>query len=257
MPCDKRVLAILVAVLFAALAGILAYAGSFYQLAAPQVDSQSPAETPNPAAQKPSQSETHTAPEFLVMIDPAHGGDDRGAALTEKLAEKDVTLLLARRLKTELQEKGIAARLLRDADTTLNLEQRAEIVNAQRGAVYLALHAGTPGGGIRVYSAALPSAPDAASRFLAWDEVQARYLARSRNLARVVAAELGKKDLPVATLSTPLRPLNNIAAPAIAVELASEPEKAQEILGQKFQGTVVAGITSALLQTKTQSERAE
>jgi hypothetical protein len=41
------------------------------------------------------------------------------------------------------------------------------------------------------------------------------------------------------------------------VELASEPQKAQEILGQKFQGTVVAGITSALLQAKTQSERVE
>ena len=44
---------------------------------------------------------------FFAVVDASHGGDDRGAALNDKLAEKDVTLALARRLRQELESRGI------------------------------------------------------------------------------------------------------------------------------------------------------
>jgi N-acetylmuramoyl-L-alanine amidase len=261
MRCSKKLPAMMAAIVLVIVAAILSFSvvnarGTPVQTSA---EPQTPSPTPTPSnTELAKPPETHATPEFLVMIDPGHGGDDFGATLGEKVAEKDITLTVAKKLKSELQEKGIAARLLRDADVTVSIEQRAETTNAQHAAVYVALHAGTPGGGVRVYAPALASAPSSASnRFLLWDEAQAHYLARSRTLAHAVAAELQKKDLTVVDLSTPLRPLNSIAAAAIAVELAPQDERVQEILGQKFQGEVVAGITSALVQFRPQAERAE
>ena len=54
--------------------------------------------TPPPAAPR----------RVLAVVDPAHGGDERGAALTDKLAEKDVTLGFARLLRHELEIRGFA-----------------------------------------------------------------------------------------------------------------------------------------------------
>src|SRR4051794_502930 len=82
------------------------------------------------------------APEFFVMIDPSHGGNDKGATFGGKLMEKDITLRLARELRKELEERGIAARLLRESDIDLGLDRRAEITNEQRAGLYVALHAG-------------------------------------------------------------------------------------------------------------------
>ena len=74
-----------------------------------------PANAP-PAAALTSSS---TPTQYFVVMDASHGGDERGAALTDQLAEKDVTLAFARRLHQELQARGFTALLLRDADTTI------------------------------------------------------------------------------------------------------------------------------------------
>jgi N-acetylmuramoyl-L-alanine amidase len=227
--------------------------------AAPQTP---PQESPTPAVATPVQqsqpspvSQTHSQPVFFVMIDPGHGGDDRGAVFGSKLAEKDITLALARRLKSELQERGIPAHLLRDGDTTLSLDQRAETTNEQHASVYVALHAGMPGQGVRVYAPVLASFPSSsAGKFLPWDHAQANSLPRSQDLAQKIADELGKKKVAAMRLATPLRPLNNISAPAVAVELAPDPDNLQDMMAQKFQTTVAAGIAAGIAQLRPQWE---
>src|SRR5262249_486322 len=80
---------------------------------APVAASASP--TPEATASGSAESQRR-AQEFFVMIDPSHGGYDKGAAFTNKLLEKDVTLKLARELRKELEERGIRSRMLRDSD---------------------------------------------------------------------------------------------------------------------------------------------
>jgi N-acetylmuramoyl-L-alanine amidase len=109
---------------------------------------------PEPAQQNtPSAAEgqRHT-PEFFVMIDAGHGGNDKGATFGGKLVEKDITLRLARELRKELEERGISARLLRETDIDIGLERRAEITNEQQAGIYVAIHAGRPGRGVRIYA---------------------------------------------------------------------------------------------------------
>lgn len=219
----------------------------------PPIDPISPPQTTQSPAET---SQVHPAPAFFVMIDPGHGGDDRGAHLGDKLLEKDVTLALAHRVKAELQDRGIAVRILREGDITLSLDQRAEITNSQHAALYLVLHAGMPGRGVRVYSSAgVSSAIAAPGKFLPWDNAQANYLSRSQSLAKGVAGALAKKNLPVAYLGTPLRPLNNINAPALAVELAPDSSNVQDAMGQKFQNAVASAIASEIVQQRSQWER--
>jgi len=187
------------------------------------------------------------------MIDPSHGGNDKGATFGGKLVEKDVTLRLARELRKELEERGIASRLLRESDIDLSLDRRAEITNEQHASLYVALHAGRPGKGVRVYAPVLTDTQQpSASRFMPWESAQLGALGRSQNLARAVSEELKKKGLTVANLGVPLRPLNNIVAPAIAVELTPETDDPQSPENVKRQNTVAAAVAAAIAQVRIQ-----
>ena len=52
-------------------------------------------------------------------------GAETGAVITPTLLEKDVVLALGRRVQRELQNRGIAAGLLRNSDVAIALDQRA------------------------------------------------------------------------------------------------------------------------------------
>ena len=204
------------------------------------------------ASASPSSRELPRRPEFFVMIDPSHGGDDKGAALGGKILEKDVTLALARELRRELEDRGISARLLRESDATLSLERRAEIANEEHASMYIALHAGPPGGGVRVYVPLLPSPPAQSGPFLRWESAQSAALDRSRAVALVVAADLKKTGMIVSTLATPLRPLNNLVAPAIAVEWTPRTAGSRAGESQKTLNTLASAIAAGLARARGQ-----
>jgi len=203
------------------------------------------APTPTPTPGTPETAET-THPRATVVIDPGHGGGDRGAALSETLVEKDVTLAWARRLRAALEQKGIPATLLRDTDTALSFDQRAAISNAARPLVFISLHAGTEGAGVRVYTAHLgESAPRAAS-FLPWDSAQSAFLDGSRALAGSVVAEIVKLQIPVAAAPVMLRPLNNIAASAIAIEVMPPAADVAGLTSTSYQQTICTAIAEGV-----------
>ncbi|MGA3055623.1 MAG: N-acetylmuramoyl-L-alanine amidase [Candidatus Korobacteraceae bacterium] len=197
-------------------------------------------QNPSPQPRQPA------APRFLVLIDPAHGGNDIGAAITPSLPEKDVVLTLARRVQHELANRGIAAGLLRNSDVAITLDQRATWTNAARPALYIALHAANTGQGVHVFTAMLPAASLSPQGFLPWDTAQAAFLDLSGSVAGSVAAELESRKLPNATLLAPLRPMNNIAAPAIAVEIAPPAGNVDEIASAAYQEQVAQSIAAGV-----------
>src|SRR6185312_13335566 len=190
-------------------------------------------------------------PEMVVLIDPSHGGDDKGAVFNSRVLEKDITLALARELKKELLERGIPVRMLRDSDSSIPLEHRAEIANQQHTALYIALHAGRPGQGVRIYSSLTP-VHQPPGLFLPWDAAQSGSVTRGRNIAQLVARELHKKNMQASLLAATLRPLNNIVPPAIAVELAPDPADPSSLQSQKLQNSVSSAIASAIAQSRNE-----
>ncbi len=201
------------------------------------------ANVPPPTAQPPKPP---AGPRFLVLIDPAHGGTEIGAAISPTLPEKDVVLALARRLQHELQSRGIAAGLLRNADITISLDQRAISANAARPAIYVALHAANSGKGVHVFTSLLPAEIVSTRDFLPWDTAQTPFLELSGSVAGSVAAELETRKLTNATLAAPLRPMNNIAAPAIAIEIASPSNDVNDIASAAYLDQVAQSIAAGI-----------
>jgi len=190
-----------------------------------------------------------SARHFFAVVDASHGGDERGAALTDKLAEKDVTLAIARYLRQELESRGISVLMLRDSDTYLGLDQRAALANNVHPTIFISVHASSRGSGVRLYTALIPSSDENRGSFLAWDTAQSSFLTASQGALASVASELQKKLVPVRTLVAPLRPLNNITAAALAVEVAppgSDTIKLRLPDYQQFIASAVANGVAAL-----------
>jgi N-acetylmuramoyl-L-alanine amidase len=77
----------------------------------------------------------------LVVIDPGHGGANRGAAGRGGLHEKQVTLAVAQRLKRLLVERGFRVVLTRESDRYLTLRDRVRRGNAVEPFAFISLHA--------------------------------------------------------------------------------------------------------------------
>ena len=69
---------------------------------------------------------------------------------------------------------------------------------------------------------------------------------------KAVISELQRKKLHAIGLNAPLRPLNNIVAPAIAVELASNSGDAGSADSVKMQSAVASSIATAVANSRSQ-----
>jgi N-acetylmuramoyl-L-alanine amidase len=78
----------------------------------------------------------------IVVIDPGHGGRDPGAvSVSGAVAEKQLTLALARELRDRLVDRGrVRVALTRDSDRYLTLEERAGVARGLGASLFLSLH---------------------------------------------------------------------------------------------------------------------
>jgi N-acetylmuramoyl-L-alanine amidase len=189
-------------------------------------------------------------PQYFAVVDASHGGDERGAALSDQLAEKDVTLAFAQRLRQEMQARGLATLLLRDGDVTIGLDQRASLTNGTHPAIYICMHAGSQGSGVRLFTALLPAGGESRGPFLDWDTAQSRFAAISQGAESTLASEFGKRQVPVRSLAAPLRPLNNVAAAAVAIEVAPLAGKLSDLTSPAYQQVVAEAVVAGIEAVK-------
>ncbi|HWQ02934.1 MAG TPA: N-acetylmuramoyl-L-alanine amidase [Candidatus Nitrosotenuis sp.] len=160
----------------------------------------------------------------VVVLDPAHGGTDPGARGASGIVEKDVVLAFARSLAVQLERQGLRVVLTRQGDQTLSFDERAAIANAQRGAVFVSLHAGSTGvpGTARTYSFS-GELETGGGGLLKWNSAQAPFLEQSKKLSELMQIQIGLKlrGSPEIPAAAALRQLRHVAAPAVAVEIAS------------------------------------
>lgn len=77
-----------------------------------------------------------------VVIDPGHGGKDRGATGITGLKEKDLTLKVARILAAKIKKNlGLEVVLTRDKDVFLPLEERTAKANTHGADLFISIHA--------------------------------------------------------------------------------------------------------------------
>jgi N-acetylmuramoyl-L-alanine amidase len=78
-----------------------------------------------------------------IVLDPGHGGQDTGTIGPGGLAEKNVTLDIARRLRAALQAElpGVEIVLTRDGDRFISLDERTAVANARNADLFVSIHA--------------------------------------------------------------------------------------------------------------------
>ncbi len=78
----------------------------------------------------------------VVVIDPGHGGRDKGAKGGTGTQEKDLVLSISQKLRTMLEEDlGVKVVLTRTADYFVGLKERTAIANNNRAELFLSIHA--------------------------------------------------------------------------------------------------------------------
>ena len=209
------------------------------------------AETPLPTGNAPAPMVAgQPRQRYLVVIDAAHGGTDPGAKLKDGLEEKDVSLAFARRLRAALADRGVAAHLLRDGDSALTNEQRAAAANSMHATIFVTVHAGTPGTGVRLYTSMQPEAENRPAAFYPWEAAQAFYIRPSRIVAQAAVEELGKRKVTVLLMPANVRPMNNVAAASLGVELAVPAADPDRVTNARAQEAIAAAIAAGIANAR-------
>jgi N-acetylmuramoyl-L-alanine amidase len=83
---------------------------------------------------------SETSDSLTVVIDAGHGGHDRGGIPGQRVAEKNMTLDVAQRLRNVLSAAGYHVVMTRDSDVFVPLATRVAIANSYRNAIFVCIH---------------------------------------------------------------------------------------------------------------------
>jgi N-acetylmuramoyl-L-alanine amidase len=79
---------------------------------------------------------------YLIVIDPGHGGEDRGTTslVKPRYQEKQLTLTTAKLLQYYLKHLGYETKLTRSDDTFIPVLERASMANEAKPALFVSVH---------------------------------------------------------------------------------------------------------------------
>jgi N-acetylmuramoyl-L-alanine amidase len=221
----------------------------------------------------------------VVVIDPGHGGENRGSVGATGYLEKDFNLALARKLRDALSARGMEVIMTRDDDISVALETRTEVANSVGADLFISLHANgftsPEAKGFEVYFLS-PAADDEARyvassengalespaivsdardevAFILWDTAQNEFVAESSYLAQLVNEELSRA-LPIPNRGVKQADffvLKGAYLPGILVETAfiTNPSEEAMLKDDASQQKIVGAIVSAVSKFKEDYNR--
>ena len=235
---------------------------------------------PEAGADKPPADKPKVARMATIVIDPGHGGEDPGARGRHGSREKDVTLMIGKRLKALIDaEPDMRAVMTRDGDFYVPLGVRVDKARRVKADLFVSVHADAfirpHARGSSVFALSERRATSEAARWLAKKENEAdlvggvnidvkdRYLAQtlldlsqtatidhSLRLGSAVLGELGQ----VNTLHKPrveqasFAVLKSPDVPSILVETAfiSNPEEEKRLNDEEYQDKLARAILAGI-----------
>jgi N-acetylmuramoyl-L-alanine amidase len=221
------------------------------QTSPPQSAPQTPLlpQAPASAPQLPAPAAPPAQPAFVVVLDAAHGGADTGAHLGNNVEEKGVTLTLASLLRSELQARGIAVVTTRNSDALTPPIARAEAANHAQAAACLVIHATATGSGVHLYTTSLSPGP--MTRPVAWASAQSAYVTQSLKLESEIDSALAHAQIPLTLGRASVQPMDNLACPAVAVEVAplvgGHVTKPRDLNDASYQKSIVDAMAAAIV----------
>jgi N-acetylmuramoyl-L-alanine amidase len=217
-----------------------------------------------------------------IVIDPGHGGKEVGAIGPGGLMEKDVNLIVAKKLAASIAAKtGARVVLTRDEDALVSLDQRTGIANQYHADLFLSVHMNAAvvkdAKGSETYflsleasdelarkaaetenTAATQPTPAADLNLILWDLAQQQYVHESNRLAVAIQEEMnsatGVQNRGVK--QAPFKVLVGATMPAALVEVGfiTNPQEETKLQSEEFQTLMVDALTRAVVRYKTDYE---
>lgn len=197
-------------------------------------------------------------PKRLVIIDAAHGGEDGGVVITDKVREKQLTLLLSQMLQKELaNDPDLQVRMTRTTDKTLSIEERRKIAKAAPpGALFLSLHVnagfGKTATGYEIYFPGFAAVPEdrGDSKAILNDMVKNKSLNNSVRFAQILQRHMDKvfprkgrglREAPVPILSDLM-----LAAVVLEMGFATHADDRKKIMDETTQQAIVEALRKSI-----------
>lgn len=85
---------------------------------------------------------SHTLPlsGIKILLDPGHGGDELGARGPTGYPEKEINLLIAQLVRTQLAQRGATVYMTRDTDRAVSLLERVAMIDKLEPAIAISIH---------------------------------------------------------------------------------------------------------------------
>jgi N-acetylmuramoyl-L-alanine amidase len=193
---------------------------------------------------------------YLVLIDPAHGGEDPGV-VSDKLREKDLTMNIALLIRQEAQKnQSLQVQLTRSADRGMTIAERVKATEAMKADCLISLHVnagfGKKSTGYEIYFPGFRQAVSGGgeSSPIIKDMARNKSLNDSVRLAQQIQSGLetvfprkgrGLRDAP-----SPL--LDGLAIPGLVVEMgfATHPDDRKKLTEPETQRAIASAVVKGL-----------
>jgi N-acetylmuramoyl-L-alanine amidase len=184
-----------------------------------------------------------------VVIDAGHGGYDRGGIPGQRVAEKEMTLDVAQRLKKVLAASGYRVVMTRDSDVFVPLGTRVAIANSYSNAIFVSVHFNSAkrsgASGIETYFYGRESLPLASAIHY---YVAGGAPSSNRNVRRRGYYVLRKNSNPAVLVECGF--LTNPSEAALAQSASYRQKLAEEIAaGVRGRNTVASALTTTRVAT--------
>ena len=223
------------------------------------IESPVPPETPTTSPKLDSTQPTRKI--RVIVIDPGHGGMDTGAK-SAMVLEKDLTLSLARKLRSALQTRlGATVLLTRDSDIAMDNEARSAVANNNQANLFVSLHAGysankgDAGSSVYVMKENFGDGFSQASAsrdqlFLPWYLGYRIHRRDGARAAKILQEQLSKSisDSHFVLRTAPLAVLSSATMPAFLLEVGNLNNSANvtSLTNNEFQSRLAGAIADAI-----------
>jgi N-acetylmuramoyl-L-alanine amidase len=192
----------------------------------------------------------------LVVIDPAHGGQDSGVKITDKVVEKDITLAIALALQKELAKEGnFEIVLTRDSDKDISYEDRRKKISKIKPDVLLSLHInagfGKSATGFEIYYPGFKEIADQKKQVKdGQKDAKNKYLNDSVRLAQIIQKNLDTlfphKGRGLREADTPILEGTNVPAVVVEIGFVTNPEARKKLLSANSQSEIAKTLARSI-----------
>ena len=190
-----------------------------------------------------------------IVIDPGHGGPDGGAVGKDQTEEKDIALVVSKKIRDFLQQAGALVYLTRETDTDLadegtkglsrrkseDIRNRLKFIHDKNADFFITIHLN-----------AIPST--------VWSGAQTFYYPKfdeSRHLAQMIQAEIIRNlenttRAPLAINGIYLLKYAEVPGSLVEIGFLSNEEEREQLKNEEYQQQMAASIYEGILRYVTE-----